>query len=328
MSLFRKIFLKLDLIVFLELASYIFNFSTHKKNQLNTFQRFLISKLYSLGYEAYFRKLNFLKAYKFKLYESLNVLEGRIDGDQEKHRRYLKHIFGKDLDYFLQTEIDLNKRITALEFFDSYSSQNTSKKINFKNILYIGPKANIQDLDLFKYDLIISNKLLPDEALSKMKNVFIITGNLWLSHNMQTLKKKQEAYSGLKIFSTLKSDITHFPETFRALPSFPRGESLMNLQRTLYFILNEIGYESLEILGFDLFTTAQKKNNWYNLQAIKIIKNEKQNYIYSLMRHDYLLNLITTKKLMATMPNIIGSFPSFIADKSISEFFKAFRENI
>ena len=72
----EKFFLKLDLIVFLELASYIFNFSTHKKNQLNTFQRFLISKLYSLGYEAYFRKLNFLKAYKFKLYESLNVLEG------------------------------------------------------------------------------------------------------------------------------------------------------------------------------------------------------------------------------------------------------------
>ena len=46
-----------------------------------------------------------------------------------------------------------------------------------------------------------------------------------------------------------------------------------------------------QILGFDLFTTAQKKNNWYNLQAIKIIKNEKQNYIYSLMRHDYYLTL-------------------------------------
>ena len=102
----------------------------------------------------------------------------------------------------------------------------------------------------------------------------------------------------------------------------------MNLQRTLFFISNEINYESLEIQGFDLFTSVKKKNDWYNQQAIRIMSTDRENTIYTVMRHDYLLNIIFTKKIVKLMTKVKGDFSTFIESFSVAELFEAFKRNI
>ena len=179
-----------------------------------------------------------------------------------------------------------------------------------------------------KYDLVITNKLLPDVVMKKIKKTFLITGNLWLRSNSENLKKIKEKYETLSIFSTYQSDISILPSSFNELPEFPHSTSLMNLQRTLFFIASEISFAKLEIDGFDLFTSKTKKNEWYNKQAIKLIDNERENFIYSLMRHDYLLNLMFTKSILKDMSNIEGNFLSFLNKRNIVSFFNSFRDNI
>lgn len=306
---------------------YVFNYKIEKTNKLNSIQAFLIKKLFRLGYEVEFKRLRFLHAYRYRLYESINVIEGRIKADKNLHQNYIKYFLDQEIYNFLKSDKNLIHRLKEINTKEIKKIP-SSNVYEYKNILYLGPKTNLSEKNLSKYDLVITNKLLPDEAMKKIKKIFLVTGNLWLRSNIENLKKIKEKYATLSIFSTYQSYISILPSSFNKLPEFPHSASLMNLQRTLFFIDSEISFAKLEIEGFDLFTSKTKKNEWYNKQAIKLIDNERENFIYSLMRHDYLLNLMFTKSILKDMSNIEGNFLSFLNNKNIVLFLNSFRDNI
>ncbi len=311
----------------LTFLGYVLNYKIEKTNKLNSIQAFLIKKLFRLGYEIEFKRLRFLQAYRYRLYESINVIEGRIKADRDLHQNYINYILDNEIYNFLKSDQDLVQRLKKIKIKETKKIL-SANVYEYKNILYLGPKTNLSEKNMSKYDLVITNKLLPDEVMKKIKKTFLITGNLWLKSNSENLKKIKEKYEALSIFSTYQSDISILPSSFNELPEFPHSTSLMNLQRTLFFIANEISFAKLEIDGFDLFTSKTKKNEWYNKQAIKLIDNERENFIYSLMRHDYLLNLMFTKSILKDMSNIEGNFLSFLNKRTILSFLNSFRDNI
>ena len=306
---------------------HVLNYKIEKTNKLNSIQMFLIKKLFRLGYEVEFKRLRFLQAYRYRLYESINVIEGRVKADRNLHQNYINFIQDNEIYNFLKSDKNLIQRLKKIKTKDTKKIP-SANVYEYKNILYLGPKTNLSEKNMSKYDLVITNKLLPDEVMKKINKTFLITGNLWLRSNSENLKKIKEKYENLSIFSTYQSDISILPSSFNELPEFPHSTSLMNLQRTLFFIASEISFSKLEIDGFDLFTSKTKKNEWYNKQAIKLIDNERENFIYSLMRHDYLLNLMFTKSILKDMSNIEGNFLSFLNNRNIVFFFNSFRDNI
>lgn len=328
MEYIKKFYGGVPLLFFLKFFAFAFNFRIDKKNSLNHFQKFLISRLFRFGYEVEFKKLNFIEAYRYRIYESINVLEDRISGNKLIYSNYLRCILNNELSDFIKSDKNLINRLNQLQINNHEKIVIKKPKFKFKNILYLGPKAEISDKNLKKYDLVITNKLLPDHIMEGIKKIFLVTGNLWLKKNANKLELKLKKFKSLNIFSTLESTFSQFPDSFSSLPQFPGGASLMNFQRTLYFVSNEVEYDSLEILGFDFFTSKVKKNPWYEKQAIRLIDNEKENFIYSLMKHDYLLNLMFAKNIIRKMPNIESNFYSFLEGRSIKDFFDFFKKNL
>ena len=143
----------------------------------------------------------------------------------------------------------------------------------------------------------------------------VVSGN-----TLEVLKKIPDGANYYITFDADGLDPSIMPATGTPVP---KGLSY----KTAFKILSTLT-KKREILGFDFFTSKVKKNPWYEKQAIRLIDNEKENFIYSLMKHDYLLNLMFAKNIIRKMPNIESNFYSFLEGRSIKDFFDFFKKNL
>lgn len=253
-----------------------------------------------IGYEYNFKHLDLKRAYEFRVEHFLAIVFGVLGVDEKAARRYLSVVAEKDLvdllnldehhKYFLR-EQNLNDPA----MFDNRMPERKS----VSNMLMCGPGADPNEIDFECYDYVVFNKPPPSSLNIDARKIILILNNQWVLNKSEELKGWFAVNSDSTVISPRQIDQEHKRnEVFDHLPKFLLGASLMGLQRNL-FIINRL-YETkhLDVFGFDFSLSREPYSKWYPSLIKKKFGDLNSGIIFSNSMHDFLLNVMYTRKFL------------------------------
>lgn len=289
-------------------------------------------KYYSLGYKVNFLTGNYRKAYSLRLTYAVS-LEKDLRLDNNSVGVYLDTIWTPELVKILSFEDDIKDYLEnrkSENIFDQFLENKNKIKVN--KILFAGPSSNLSEALDREYDKICLTKPIDlDEYNIDPSSVVLVLNNAWSIYKRDFVEKWLEKYPGILLYTpNMIGDSFPRSEIFSTIPSYPFESGIMGLQRAMTIIIQNFDFESIEIVGFDLMLSKQPYNDWYpNLHTETGFNYIDQAILYSNMQHDFLLNLMYTRKLYELLHGkIYGSLDEIfsMSNKDILDIF--FSRNI
>lgn len=257
------------------------------KKKFERFENKFRYKLNYYGYESFFLFSNFTKAYHHRV----NLLTQFNDTRNQFWKNYLflinknhktKKYFNLKLKNF---EIDINFNFKKL------------KKTKLSSVLLIGPSTKLNQNILLKFETLIILKPLPlDLDLSK-NNIILILNNIFSKTKSNFLLNYCERINCKKLTVFTPNNFGNYKKNlfFKEFKYVDKYGTLMGLQRCLVILDNFYVFYKLKIIGFNYGLGKVVYHHWY---PSLISKNSNLNsvfYVYSLMKHDILFNILVTQ---------------------------------
>ncbi len=283
----------------------------------------IFRKYHDIGYRCYFLKPDLKLAYRLRLEHAIH-LEKSSNGETKKNAsNYLDIIFNDELISLINLKKEDISYLKNRKWNNDIFGFDSNKKKKVGKMLFMGPASDPYSIKFEIYDYIVLNKPLLNEDLGINPQKIILVLNNWFTMLKSRYEQgeKQQVLDWIKrnkvakVFSPNHLGFSNEDnEIFQTIPSFPFRSGPMGLQRALTIILHYYDFTRVDLIGYNFSLEHDSYKPWYPSRAKLIGQGSiiKGNQL-AFLKHDFLLNVLYTKKLVDLSNNkISGSIDSYI----------------
>ena len=261
----------------------------------------LIRKYYENDYFFYYSKNEVLKAFAARVKHAIELVNQNDELEKVGAYNYLHTISSNEILSVLKLDQSYEESfqdIIGRKHSNLFIKENIKKK-NIDSLLYIGPSAKLEDINLSNYSHICLNKPI-SMNISKKKNIILITNNIFSSRKSQAIFDWCGKYINTKLYSPRKLGIDNENNTaYNQIPFYPFRSGLMGFQRSLHILFNNYDIKKIHVIGFDFSLSEKPYKSFYpSLFKEEGYNNITHNLHDSYKKHDFLLNYQYAKKII------------------------------
>jgi hypothetical protein len=267
--------------------------SFSKAKSINFFLRKLVHIKLKIGYKLCFLNLDLKKAYKFKILHLILIYKRILKGNPEKAYHQLQIFKNDDLLSFLQLndEVDDFMRFHVEETMFLHEICSEKKSNCLGNVIILGPKENLLNLDISEYDTVVILKTPKFPVQFGSKKNIVMLNNIWIKKEFDRIKNWLTKYDSIIISPQDIDDLNIKKEKlYELIPTGLFGASPMGLQRALMILSMKYNFKKIFVTGFDFGLSEQQYHHSY-----PSVENSKNKVLISNVIHDFLYNFLLTR---------------------------------